>query len=1040
MGALIGSGYGSYVGTSNEVKTSFDLTFNGLDIFRKEIDSEDSNLVGLGSTVSTLNFDQHFFVTGEELEYDHGSGSPIGIATTTILGISTDKLPSRLYAIKISNTKIRVAANAKNALKFNPEFLELNSLGIGTQHYFISKKQNTKSLITIDNVIQSPVASTGTTSLLIEDINTFVAKFSIYDETLFSFGDLIKIDNEIMKIDSVGIGGTNKIMVKRKFLGTSPGIHTNGSLITKLSGNYNIVDNILYFASAPYGNVPQENPSSPNDIDYLGITTSSSFSGRIFLRTAKPDTTRETYEDNYIFDNISNQIIGLTTSYELTVNGQNITNVSENNSTLLVRNVFQTPRRTGPKPIIGDYYLSEESGETKVYFSGNKSVNDYDISSSDIPLGGVIVSVGSTSGSGYQPLVSAGATALVSIAGTIQSISIGNSGSGYRSGIQTNVSVGVKTENLIDSTVEIVGIASISNGNILSIDITNPGSGYSQINPPIVVIDSPVGYKNIPLIYSQYSQSGIGTGATVDLEVSSSGKISSFEIKNNGYGYDVGDILTVGIGGTVGIPTNTSISFNEFQIYIDETYKDDVSGWTFGELEVLDSFDSYFNGTRKKFFIRKNGLVRSIRARKGSDIDVEPSLLVFINNVLQVPGEAYTFTGGSVITFKEAPRGEDPEYPGSGDKSKILFYRGTKDIDVIDKDILESIEEGDIVNINSDNLSLDEDDRLVTSIISSDSINTNPYPGPGLSKDETLLRPISWCKSKIDKFIDGKEITKDRIYNEALINPITNIIQSVGIGSTAEIFVENVKSFFDNQKELADTKTKSTIEIISQNEIKSEIISDVSYEGDFGIITGITTTTVGVGSTAIIFALSIPENSVLNDAEIVSPTIPVSGITTGGFFVLKNTNIGSGMTSLYNDGSILSIGSTFIDNVYQVYSADFIPDFITSSIVIFGSVVYNSPAVIEDAINVLVEDGGTITISDYVPLKVTTLVENYNGVDLIASTSQSRYFGEYSWGRITAQKRKNPKQFTFYPNGSVGILTSPVVRRLYPLKYLNYNP
>jgi hypothetical protein len=1040
MGALIGSGYGSYVGTSNEIKTSFNLTFNTLNIFRKEINSESSSSVGLGSTVSTLNFDQHFFVTGEELEYDYGSGSPIGIATTVISGLSTDKLPSRLYAIKVNSNKIRVATTPENALKFNPEFLELTSLGIGTQHYFNSKKQNTKSLISIDNVIQAPVASTGTTSLLIENINTFVAKFSVYDETQFSSGDLIKIDNEIMKVNSVGVGGTNKLMVQREFLGTSSGIHTNGALISKLSGNYNIVNNTLYFSAAPYGNVPQENPSSQNDTDYLGITTSSSFSGRIFLRTAEPDTTNETYEDNYIFDNISNQIIGLTTSYELTVEGQNITNISENNSTILVRDIFQTPRKTGPKPILGDYYLSEESGETKIYFTGSKSQTDYDINSSDIPLGGVIVSVGSTSGNGYQPLVSAGATALVSIAGTIQSISIGNSGSGYRSGIQTNVNVGVKTENLIDSTVEIVGIASISDGNIISINITNPGIGYTSTNLPTVIIDPPVGYKNIPLVYSQYSQSGIGTGATIDLEVSLSGEISSFEIKNSGYGYRVGDILTIGIGGTVGIPTNTSISFNEFQIYVDETYKDDVSGWTFGELEVLDSFDPYFNGTRKKFFIRKNGLVRSIRARKGSDIDVEQSLLVFINNVLQVPGEAYTFTGGSVITFKEAPKSEDLEYPGSGDKSKILFYRGTKDIDVVDKDILETIEEGDIVNIDSDTLSLDQDNRLVTSIISSDSINTNPYPGPGLSEDETLLRPISWCKSKLDKFIDGKEITKDRIYNEALINPVTNIIQSVGIGSTAEIFVENVKSFFDNQKELATDQIKSTIEIISQDQIKSEVISDVNYEGDFGIISGITTTTVGIGSTAIILSMLIPPDSVLNDPEIVSPIIPVSGISTGTFFSLKNTNIGYGITSLYNDGSILSIGSTFIDNVYQAYSADFIPDFITSSVIIFGNVTYSSPAIVSDGITVLIEDGGTMTVSDYIPLKVTTLIQDYNGIDSILSSSQSNYFGEYSWGRITTQKRKNPKQFTFYQNVTSGISTSPVVRRLYPLKYLNYNP
>ena len=1037
MGALIDSGYGSYVGTFNEVKSSFELKHDGSSIFRKKIDSESSNVVGIGSTVSILNLGRHFYVTGEKLEYVYDSGSPIGIKTTVISGVSTDRLPSNIYAIKIDDTRIRVASTPENALKFTPEFLEITSLGIGTEHYINSKKENSKSLITIDNVIQSPVVSTGTTTVLLENINTSISKFSVYDETLFSSGDIIKINNEIMRVNSVGIGGTNKLMVKREFLGTKIGIHTIGDIVTKLYGNYNIVDNILYFSSAPYGNYPQENPNNPNEIDYLGITTSSSFSGRVFLRTADVDTTQETYTNNYTFDNISNQLIGISTNYELTVDGQSITNVSENNSSILVRSIFQTPRRTGPKPISGDYYLSEEGGSTKIYFTGNKSNNSYDINASDIPLGGIIVSVGSTSGSGYQPLVSAGGTAVVSIAGTIQSISIGNSGSGYRTGIQTYINVGIITES---SNVETIGIASVSDGNIISIDINNPGIGYTSANPPVITIDSPVGYTNIPLVYSQFSQSGIGTGAIIDLTISLSGKVESFEIKNNGYGYRVGDILTVGIGGTVGIPTNVSTTFNEFQIYVDEVHQDDISAWTFGELELLDSFDPYFNGTRKKFFIRKNGLVRSIRSKKGSNLDVESSLLVFINNVLQVPGEGYTFNGGSVITFAEAPKGEDPSYPGSGDKSKILFYRGTKEIDVIDKDILETIEEGDLVNINSDILSLDEDNRLVTSIISSDSINTNPYPGPGISEDETLLRPVSWCKSKVDKFIDGKQITKDRIYNEALINPITNIIQSVGIGSTAVIFVENVKSFFDNEKELAPLKIKSTIELISQDEPKSEQIENVVYEGDFGFITGITTTIVGIGSTALIFSLSIPLDSVLNDNQVVNPPISVSGISSGDFFVIKNSNIGTGLTSLYNNGSILSIGSSFIDNVYQAYSAEFLPDLILSSTVIFGSVTYSSPAIIDDGITVLVENGGTMTISDYVPLKVTTLVENYNDVDSILLSSQSNYFGEYSWGKITAEKRKNPKDFTFYPNGILGINTSTVVRRLNPLKYLNYNP
>ena len=73
--------------------------------------------------------------------------------------------------------------------------------------------------------------------------------------------------------------------------------------------------------------------------------------------------------------------------------------------------------------------MSENTGITSISFVGSAVSNTSDIRTSTVPVGGVIVSVGSTEGFGYQPLVAAGGTATVSIAGTIESISIGNSGS-----------------------------------------------------------------------------------------------------------------------------------------------------------------------------------------------------------------------------------------------------------------------------------------------------------------------------------------------------------------------------------------------------------------------------------------------------------------------------------------------------------------------------------------------------------------------------------------------------------------------------------
>jgi hypothetical protein len=231
----------------------------------------------------------------------------------------------------------------------------------------------------------------------------------------------------------------------------------------------------------------------------------------------------------------------------------------------------------------------------------------YDINTGSLPRGGIILSIGSTSGFGYQPLVSAGGTAVVSSGGTIQSISIGNSGSGYRSGIQNIINVGVKTENLETSSIEFIGTAAVTNGRVVSIAITNPGFGYTNTNPPIVVFDSPLSYSNLPLIYSSESSLGFGTGAKVDIVVGQGSSVISFELKNLGYGYKSGEILTVSIGGTTGIQTTSLPTFSEFQIIIDIIQSDQFAALSIGNLQVIDPLDSLFDGSRTIFPILIQG-------------------------------------------------------------------------------------------------------------------------------------------------------------------------------------------------------------------------------------------------------------------------------------------------------------------------------------------------------------------------------------------------------------------------------------------------
>ena len=98
------------------------------------------------------------------------------------------------------------------------------------------------------------------------------------------------------------------------------------------------------------------------------------------------------------------------------------------------------------------------------------------------------------------------------------------------------------------------------------------------------------------------------------------------------------------------------------------------------------------------------------------------------------------------------------------------------------------LKDGDDLTIRGDESlvpnSIDQGSRLITEIISTDTVKTNAYSGRGIDSNPDHARTVTWCRQTVDKVINGKIISKARELNEALINPRTNIIQSVGVGST----------------------------------------------------------------------------------------------------------------------------------------------------------------------------------------------------------------------------------------------------------------
>jgi len=178
-----------------------------------------------------------------------------------------------------------------------------------------------------------------------------------------------------------------------------------------------------------------------------------------------------------------------------------------------------------------------------------------------------------------------------------------------------------------------------------------------------------------------------------------------------------------------------------------------------------------------------------------------------------------------------------------------------------------------------------------------------------------------------------------------------------------------------------------------------------SYTGDFGIISGIKTTSIGIASTGVVFDLYIPENSFLRDTTIVGTAITLSGIQNGYYFVVSNTNIGNGVTSLNSSGTVIMNGTENLNNVYE-------------------------------AISVSIGQSSVPGIGVTEVAQVVVSLTDYNG---LTGLGYSGIFGEYSWARIAATNRGATRSFAIYNNGLSGIETSPIVRRLSPLENFNYN-
>lgn len=844
-------------------RLSFPLRHNGNSIFHKFFNGNDSNIVDIDN--DTISIPNHFFKTGEKLTYTlPNNGSQIEIDPSSPGAGGTTLLPNTVYPIYIDENTIRVSL--ASSLAIQNQYVDITAVGVGASHSLTAEKQNSKCLISVDNIIQSPVAISDGVGISTVDFNN-ASKIILNSLNNIKNGTILKIGEEYSRVSAINYEN-NEVTLYRgspqdPYLGSVVNDFVGFSTAYIIKGNYNIVEDIIYFTDAPLEGNTFNIKVSPSDINYstsgpisysfnyftnsyetgsqvtlyaaippnnlesgknyfiiknfennfsfatsyanaingtkVGFTSTevevsslqlnqiltnntSSFAGRVFLKS--------NYDGNLVFDDISTSFNGISTDFTLKSSGINTVGIKSDNGIVLINNIFQYPE------FEESFIFSEDaiSGITSITFigsvgefdSGVGTVKSYDVNVGGRPRGGIIVGYAISGGSNYQPLIQSEAfISALSPEGTIvnSNVQISVSGSGYRAGISTYYAYFYDDNG---NRLSGFGTAIVQNGFVVSVNVVETDT-YTEV--PNIVIDAPIPYDNVPL-----SGSNLGIGASASFDISLNGTITNFKFSNPGYGYTIGEVLSP-VGILTGIGYTAS---DELKIRIDETYSDSFSAWNIGILQKLDDLSSFTNGRRKVFTlsetINSQSQPISLESELGSPINLQDNLLIFLNDVLQIPGSSYTFNRGTKVTFKEAPP--------SGSNLKVYFYKGSFN-DTEQVDIEPPIEIGDNLVINKDLFNKTPTKQLkrtVKEILTSDTLKTELYGKSGLSESSSQIRSISWTPQKRDLIISGEYINKTR-YNQrsgigsfskvgitsgTFVGLNTNIIginTSVGIGS-----------------------------------------------------------------------------------------------------------------------------------------------------------------------------------------------------------------------------------------------------------------
>ena len=464
-------------------------------------------------------------------------------------------------------------------------------------------------------------------------------------------------------------------------------------------------------------------------------------------------------------------------------------------------------------------------------------------------------------------------------------------GSGYFSAVP----VAINYNSHVGSAATIIAKVG-SGGSITQFDIIHGGTGYT--NPSVSISDP--SYQNLPIkgVYrpsiGYTEETGIGLSITLKISPSqrtgiesTSSYISDFTITKPGYSFELGDIFAIS-----GLTTAKGLDkpFEELIFTVTEVKSDTFASWQVGEFDFIDSVKLLQNGTRTRFPLVRNNKLLSFEKSKSDPaaaiIDFSAILLIFINGIIQEPGSSYTYNGGTTFKFSEPPK--------QLDNISIFFYRGTKNVDSVEITVYPTIKPGDNVRIGKNNslpLSLDQDERVISFIVSSDTFETGVYFGQGI--DEFNPKPMDLIRQKTDIITNNIVQYKDRDSLESLVLPTSKVIKSINPLDN-EIFVDNAE-FFNYEENNFDIDINSFDAVIFDDitQVSAALTSTVSSASTISSINIIDGGSgyIGIGSTLLLKMNSTPG---ITEQATIYATVSSAGTITSPFNIV---NPGYGYTT-----------------------------------------------------------------------------------------------------------------------------------------------